>query len=261
MPHPTYQEGDESTFELVVAGRALADGDIAIMMVEAGGTERCVAVLPSRRAQGHRGRRWPAASRQPRRGSASRSSCSTSSSKQGRCPPADRLRARARLRATTCGTQVVAARHRADREGASPSPTRPSATQRSTTAAASIQAAMAEAFPGREKEIKAAVRSLTKKLMRKRIVEDGVRMDGRGPADLRPCRPRSASSPPRTAPACSSAARRRCSTSSRSACRGSDQSIGIDDTIAEEPRSASCTTTTCRPTPTARPGRLGTKRR
>ncbi len=43
LPHPTYQEGDDSTFELVVAGRALSDGhdaDIAIMMVEAGGTEQ-----------------------------------------------------------------------------------------------------------------------------------------------------------------------------------------------------------------------------
>src|SRR6202166_4184890 len=41
-PHPTYQEGDAATFELVVAGRALsdsADADVAIMMVEAGGTE------------------------------------------------------------------------------------------------------------------------------------------------------------------------------------------------------------------------------
>ena len=38
IPHPTYQEGDESTFELVVAGRAVGD-DVAIMMVEAGGTE------------------------------------------------------------------------------------------------------------------------------------------------------------------------------------------------------------------------------
>src|SRR5205085_3490684 len=38
VPHPTYQDGDASTFELVVAGREV-DGDIAIMMVEAGGTE------------------------------------------------------------------------------------------------------------------------------------------------------------------------------------------------------------------------------
>src|SRR5579862_978838 len=42
IPHATYQEGDESTFELVVAGRSLSDdpdADVAIMMVEAGGTE------------------------------------------------------------------------------------------------------------------------------------------------------------------------------------------------------------------------------
>src|ERR1700759_1780105 len=38
VAHPTYQEGDASAFELVVAGRQLDDGDIAIMMVEAGGT-------------------------------------------------------------------------------------------------------------------------------------------------------------------------------------------------------------------------------
>ena len=41
-------------------------------------------------------------------------------------------------------------------------------------------------FAGREKEIKEAVRSLTKKLVRKRIVDEGVRIDGRGVADLRP---------------------------------------------------------------------------
>src|SRR5580693_5615076 len=42
IPHATYQEGDASCFELVVAGRALSEGpdaEIAIMMVEAGGTE------------------------------------------------------------------------------------------------------------------------------------------------------------------------------------------------------------------------------
>ena len=39
VPHPTYEQGDDSTFELVVAGRQNDEGDIAIMMVEAGGTE------------------------------------------------------------------------------------------------------------------------------------------------------------------------------------------------------------------------------
>ena len=41
-------------------------------------------------------------------------------------------------------------------------------------------------FPGRESEIKAAVRSLNKKLVRQRVATSKVRMDGRGPADLRP---------------------------------------------------------------------------
>ena len=39
-PHPTYAESDASVFELVVAGRQLDDGDVAIMMVEAGGTPK-----------------------------------------------------------------------------------------------------------------------------------------------------------------------------------------------------------------------------
>ncbi len=40
IPHPTYEESDEATFEIVVAGRELDDGDVAVMMVEAGGTEK-----------------------------------------------------------------------------------------------------------------------------------------------------------------------------------------------------------------------------
>src|SRR5664280_1120647 len=41
-------------------------------------------------------------------------------------------------------------------------------------------------FPDRTSEIKAAVKSITKKLVRQRIVEDGVRIDGRGVTDIRP---------------------------------------------------------------------------
>lgn len=39
IPHPTFEEIDEASFEMVVAGRLLDDGDVAIMMVEASGTE------------------------------------------------------------------------------------------------------------------------------------------------------------------------------------------------------------------------------
>ena len=42
-----------------------------------------------------------------------------------------------------------------------------------------------ERFPEGEKELKAAFRSLTKSLVRKRVLEDGIRMDGRGVRDIR----------------------------------------------------------------------------
>ena len=40
-------------------------------------------------------------------------------------------------------------------------------------------------FEGREKEISAAFRALTKKLVRERVIRDGVRIDGRGLSDIR----------------------------------------------------------------------------
>jgi polyribonucleotide nucleotidyltransferase len=45
---------------------------------------------------------------------------------------------------------------------------------------------LAEEFEGRESEISGAFRSLTKKLVRERVIRDGVRIDGRGLTDIRP---------------------------------------------------------------------------
>lgn len=47
------------------------------------------------------------------------------------------------------------------------------------------KAALAEQFEGRDKEISAAFRSLTKNAVRQRMLRDEVRMDGRGLADIR----------------------------------------------------------------------------
>ena len=41
-------------------------------------------------------------------------------------------------------------------------------------------------FEGREKEVGAAFRAVSKQLMRERVLRDKVRIDGRGPADIRP---------------------------------------------------------------------------
>ena len=48
-----------------------------------------------------------------------------------------------------------------------------------------VRARLAETFAGREKELSAAYRALTKKLVRQRILRDKVRIDGRGLADIR----------------------------------------------------------------------------
>ena len=51
---------------------------------------------------------------------------------------------------------------------------------------ASVNEALASSFEGREKEIPAAFRSLTKKLVRQRVLRDKIRIDGRGLRDIRP---------------------------------------------------------------------------
>ena len=62
IPHPTYDEGNEGTFELVVAGRELDNGDVAVMMVEAGGTEKSFEYY----ADGRQGRRRGRPGQRPR---------------------------------------------------------------------------------------------------------------------------------------------------------------------------------------------------
>ena len=49
-----------------------------------------------------------------------------------------------------------------------------------------VQEKLTPQFEGREKEIPAALRSLTKKLVRQRVLRDKIRIDGRGLRDIRP---------------------------------------------------------------------------
>src|SRR6266508_4448773 len=50
----------------------------------------------------------------------------------------------------------------------------------------SVKERLAADFEERDKEISAAIRALTKKLVRKQVLRDQVRIDGRGPRDIRP---------------------------------------------------------------------------
>ena len=190
IPHPSFQEGEASTFELVVAGRALTDDpetEIAIMMVEAGGTEKswtyyeegAPKVTEAVLAEGLE------ASKQWIRESINLQRELVEAWKAARGPietiPFTTFvdyEPDVWARVEAVGTEPIAKANlvttKAERNAAL------------DAAGDEIKAALAEEFADRAGEVKAAIRSLTKKLVRKRIVEDGVRVNGRGTADIRP---------------------------------------------------------------------------
>jgi polyribonucleotide nucleotidyltransferase len=193
VPHPTYEEGEESTFEIVVAGRELDNGDVAIMMVEAGGTEKAFTyyeagapkVSEAVIADGlEASKTWIKESiALQRRLVASKISAHGIIEPMSYTPVVDYgddVWAAVERVATAKLAPAIAIAGKAERNAAT------DAAAAATVAELAGTADAPGAFAGREKEIKEAVRSLTKKLVRKRIVAEGVRIDGRGVADLRP---------------------------------------------------------------------------
>jgi polyribonucleotide nucleotidyltransferase len=190
IPHPTYAEGDESTFELVVAGRALSearDADVAIMMVEAGGTEgsfdKFAAGAPKVTeevlAQGlEAAKTWIRESI-----NLQRDLVSAFEVQRGKIEPfayeaqadyGDDLYARVEAVGAEALAKANAVPGKADRAAAV------------DAASAQIVTTLSSEFPERTHELKPAIRSLTKKVVRRRIVEDGVRIDGRTTDEIRP---------------------------------------------------------------------------
>ena len=182
VPHPTYQEGDQSTFELVVAGRGLDNGDVAIMMVEAGGTEDAwnyyengaPKVTEDAIAQGlEAAKTWIKESIEAQLELVKKAGAPEPLAFEPQKDYGDDVWARVEAVATDSLGKATTISGKAERNAAI------------DEATAAVQAQLAEEFADRSKEIKEAVRSLTKKLIRKRIAEEGVRMDGRGATELR----------------------------------------------------------------------------
>ncbi|HET9691379.1 MAG TPA: polyribonucleotide nucleotidyltransferase [Acidimicrobiales bacterium] len=183
LPHPTYQEGDESAFELVVAGRQLDGGDVAIMMVEAGGTEAAWPLYESGApkvteeaiADGlEAAKTWIRESIELQRQLVEQAGTRAPLQFTPVRDYGDDVMARVAEVGTARVDEVSRITVKAERERA---------TDEATSA---IVAELSGEFTGRDKEIRAAVRSLTKKVVRDRIATSGVRIDGRGPADIRP---------------------------------------------------------------------------
>jgi polyribonucleotide nucleotidyltransferase len=186
IPHATYQEGDASCFELVVAGRALSDGpdaEIAIMMVEAGGTERsweyyeagAPKVTEEVLAGGlEAAKKWIRESVELQRELVKVAGTKPVIDFEIQSDYADDVYEQVVATGTDPLTKASTITGKAERNAATDEVT------------SSIISELSQKFEGRESEIKAAVRSLNKALVRKRIIEDGVRIDGRGTSDIRP---------------------------------------------------------------------------
>jgi polyribonucleotide nucleotidyltransferase len=182
LPHATYQEGDASTFELVVAGRQVGD-DIAIMMVEAGGTEHAWTyyeagapkVTEEVIADGlQAAKTWIRESIDLQRELVAKAGVRDTIPFVPQVDYAPEVLER---------VQAVGADPLAKAQMIADKAERNAATDAAT---ADILATLATEFPEREGEIRQAVRAATKKAVRKRIVEEGLRIDGRGPRDIRP---------------------------------------------------------------------------
>jgi polyribonucleotide nucleotidyltransferase len=193
IAHPTFQEGDESTFEIVVAGRALENGDVAIMMVEAGGTEKAweyyeagaPKVTEEVIAQGlEESKQWIKASidlqLQLRE---------AYEKARGPIEPIDYLPA------LDYSPEIYAAVKEYGEEltaGAMSIADKTARNEKLGEIEALTLAHLAGTpdaparYPEESQAIKKAFRSLQKEVTRRRIVNEGARIDGRGPTDIRP---------------------------------------------------------------------------
>ena len=178
---PNHSQVENAVFDMVVAGR-IADGDVAIMMVEAEATSKTIQLI-----------------------------------KGGATAPTEEVVAAGLEAAKPFIKQLCEAQMELAKVAAKPTAEFPvfldyqadvyeaveaeakksladaltiAGKQERETKLSEINAAVVEKlaaqFEGREKEVPAALRSLTKKLVRQRVLRDKIRIDGRGLRDIRP---------------------------------------------------------------------------
>ncbi len=189
LPHPTYAEGDESSFEIVVAGRQLPNGDVAVMMVEAGGTESAWDNYTAGAPKVDEAALATALKESEQYiKEAIQLQLQLVEAMGGRKPTMsfpvlsdyrDEQYAAVKAAAETRLGQAMTIIDKAERTEAE-SALRDEVIE-------SLRAQFAADNEGLAvTQLKAAFRSLSKALVRRRIVEAGIRIDGRGPADIRP---------------------------------------------------------------------------
>src|SRR5215467_4516119 len=170
---PTYSQLEDATFDMVVAGRVLDDGDVAIMMVEAESTPSTLKLLadPSSGAVG------PTEEVVAEGLEAAKPFIRTLCEAQLRVASAAAKETAAFPTFAEYGQDVydaLAADASAELAAALTIAGKQERGAETDRIQANVTERIAAKFEGRENEIGAAFRSLTKKLVRERIINEGV---------------------------------------------------------------------------------------
>jgi polyribonucleotide nucleotidyltransferase len=179
---PTVAQLEQAVFDMVLAGRALPDGDVAIMMVEAEATDAAWGLI----TQG---------ATAPTEDVVAAGLEAAKPFIRALCEAQAQVAAQAAKPTADFPTypeyaddayQAVAGAAGSRLDEALRIPGKLEREAALDQVRAEVGATLAESFPGREKELGAAFRSLTKNAVRQRVLTDGVRIDGRGLTDIRP---------------------------------------------------------------------------
>ncbi|MFM8921734.1 MAG: polyribonucleotide nucleotidyltransferase [Candidatus Nanopelagicaceae bacterium] len=178
---PNHSQVENAVFDMVVAGR-IADGDVAIMMVEAEATSRTIELI---------------------KGGATAPTEEIVAAGLDAAKPFIKQLCEAQMKLAKVAAKPTAEfpvflDYQADVYEAVEAEAKKSLADALTIAGKqereskldeinkSIVEKLSAQFEGREKEVSAALRSLTKKLVRQRVLRDKIRIDGRGLRDIRP---------------------------------------------------------------------------
>ncbi|MFM1758025.1 MAG: hypothetical protein RL193_602 [Actinomycetota bacterium] len=178
---PNHSQVENAVFDMVVAGR-IADGDVAVMMVEAEATAKTIELI---------------------KGGASAPTEAVVADGLEAAKPFIKVLCEAQMQLAKVAAKptaefpvfldyqddVFAAVEAEAKKSLADALTIAGKQERETKldeiGKATIEKVSAN-FEGREKEVPAALRSLTKKLVRQRVLRDKIRIDGRGLRDIRP---------------------------------------------------------------------------
>ncbi len=178
---PNHSQVANAVFDMVVAGRISDDGDVAIMMVEAEATTKTIELI---------------------KGGAPTPNEEVVAQGLDAAKPFIKILCQAQSKLAKVAAKptaefpvfldyqddVFAAVEKVAGKDLAKALTIAGKQERETTIdeiSASTKESVSAAFVGREKEVPAAFRSLTKKLVRQRVLRDKIRIDGRGLRDIR----------------------------------------------------------------------------